>query len=132
MRSIGPRTPSGVAKRAELLQICIDHKIDIIFVTESWTCESDTNDAVNINGFNIMSRVDKNTESGRGGGIIIYVKNNIKNISFTSSLKGDESFPIQISEICLNLAERNNIKVIQVYRRPNQQDNEKKSHPLKL
>ena len=58
-------------------------------MTESWTCESDTNDAVNINGFDIMSRVDKNTESGRGGGIIIYVNNNIKNISFTSSFKGD-------------------------------------------
>ena len=131
IRSIGPRTPSGVAKRAELLQICIDHEIDIIFETESWTCESDTNDAVNINGFNIMSRVDQNTESGRGGGIIIYVKNNIQNISFTSSFKGDESFPIQISEICLNLAERNNIKISLVYRSPNQPDNEKEISSIK-
>ena len=100
-------------------------------MTESWTCESDTNDAVNINGFNIMSRVDKNTESGRGGGIIIYVKNNIKNISFTSSFKGDESYPIQISEICLNLAERNNIKVTLVYRSPNKPDNEKEISSIK-
>ena len=51
---------------------------DIFAVTESWTNDDIGNDVLRIKGYEIVNRLDRNdTERGRGGGIIVYAKNNI-------------------------------------------------------
>ena len=48
---------------------------DITIITETWTNDSISNDLLNITGYNISERKDRNdTDRGRGGGIIVYVK----------------------------------------------------------
>ena len=48
---------------------------DIVAITESWTNESIGNELLMIDGFEMVAREDrKDTEGGRGGGILVYAK----------------------------------------------------------
>ena len=48
---------------------------DTFAVTEAWTNEDVGNDVLQIKGYEIIERLDRNdTERGRGGGIIVYAK----------------------------------------------------------
>ena len=68
----------GKTKESEVimvLSIIVDkHNSDIIFVTETWLNENVPSEVVNIPGL-IVIRKDRS--SGRGGGIAIYIKDNI-------------------------------------------------------
>ena len=70
VRSIGPKLVVGPRKRKELEILCDNEKIDFIFISESWTGSEDTNEQVQINGFRIVSRVDKNTTTEE---VVVYL-----------------------------------------------------------
>ena len=54
----------------------VDSTPDIICVTESWTNSDHTDAFLRIDGYEISCRYDrKDTENGKGGGLLIYVKN---------------------------------------------------------
>ena len=58
---------------------------DVIALTESWTNPNITNQFLNIPNYDIVARHDRNdTRNGRGGGILIYVKKDIKSCETTS------------------------------------------------
>ena len=62
------------SKIDELRQTAEITKADVILLTETWT-NPDMQDAeISIEGYNILSRCDRqDTTSGRGGGIIAYI-----------------------------------------------------------
>ena len=69
---------SVVNKIEELRILTAIHNPDIVIVTESWTNESVSNVYLNVNGYDIIERQDrKDTDKGRGGGIIVYVKKSL-------------------------------------------------------
>ena len=48
---------------------------NILVITETWTNDAISNDYLNINGYDVIERKDRNdTKEGHGGGIIVYVK----------------------------------------------------------
>ena len=99
--------------------MCSRYQIDLVFITESWTSDEDNNSSINLPGYKILSRVDKDSVTGRGGGILIYVNERLKNVHLVKEQKGDSNFPIQISTIQINSSHGNNIKVNLIYRSPN-------------
>ena len=72
----------------ELNHVSIELKPDIVCISESWTNNDILDAFLKINGYNILCRQDrKDTTKGVGGGLLIYVKENI-----TASEIHDESF----------------------------------------
>jgi hypothetical protein len=72
---------SIVNKVDELSCVASDFKPDLILVTESW-CNSEITDAfLSIDGYEVQPdlRTDRqDTAQGRGGGLLVYVKNGLK------------------------------------------------------
>ena len=53
-------------------------KPDIIALTETWTHDGIGAEILEVEGYEVVARSDRNdTEKGRGGGILIYVEKNI-------------------------------------------------------
>ena len=69
----------SLVNKIEKLRVLVAiYNPDITIITETWTNEPILNDLLNINGHNIIERKDRNdTDKGRGGGIIVYVRNNL-------------------------------------------------------
>ena len=66
---------SLVNKIEELRAIIAINNPDVTIITETWTHEAISNEYLNVNGYDIIERQDRNdTDKGRGGGIIIYVR----------------------------------------------------------
>ena len=66
---------SIVNKIDEMRAIVAINNPDILIITETWTNESVSNDLLCISGYDVIERRDRNdTDRGRGGGIIVYVK----------------------------------------------------------
>ena len=66
---------SLVNKIDEMRAIVAINNPDILIITETWTNESVSNDLLCISGYDVIERRDRNdTDRGRGGGIIVYVK----------------------------------------------------------
>ena len=93
IRSIGPKSVSGASKRSELSVLCSKYQIDLVFITESWASEEDDNSAINLPGYKILSRVDKDTVACRGGGILIYVNERIKMFILLKNKKVTQNSP---------------------------------------
>ena len=66
---------SVIKKMDELRTVVFMNKPDIIALTETWTnCDIDNN-FLNVEGYEVVARGDReDTEKGRGGGVLIYVK----------------------------------------------------------
>ena len=65
-------------KMDEMRAIVAMIKPEILAITETWTHEGIGNEVLNIDGYEITARHDRNdTDRGRGGGIIIYARNNV-------------------------------------------------------
>ena len=87
---------------------------DIFAVTESWTNDDIGNDVLQIQGYEIIDRLDRNdTDRGRGGGIIIYVKNNID----TTAEEKKTNFN-QCSTVKIN-SKGEDVRLHVIYRSPN-------------
>ena len=95
---------------------------DIVCITEAWTNSSISNHYLSIPGFQIVSRLDRNdTQNGRGGGIIIYVKEYLKANETSITCEFNQYAGIQIiTNSCA-------LNVFVVYRSPNSthENNEK-------
>ena len=69
---------SLVNKIAELRVIVNVNSPNIIVITELWTNDSISDEYLIVGGYNIIERKDRNdTDKGRGGGILIYVRKDI-------------------------------------------------------
>ena len=69
---------SVVNKIDEVKAVMALSKPDIMALTETWTHEGIGDDYLNVDGYELILRSDRNdTENGRGGGIIMYVKKEI-------------------------------------------------------
>lgn len=71
---------SLIKKRNELSQLICDLKPQpsVISLTETWTNDTISNDELNILGYVLRGRRDRtDTKGGRGGGILVYVKEHI-------------------------------------------------------
>ena len=106
---------SLVNKIQELKLLSQNSKPDIIAVTKSWTHQAIPNSYLNIPNYYIANRQDrKDTQNGRGGGILIYVNEDIKTVETTcqSAFNQFASIQIPISPI-------NSLSFVVVYRSPN-------------
>ena len=110
IRSIGPKSISGAAKRDELISRCNENDIDLVFICETWTNKEDDNNCIMLPNFNIIARVDKNNTSGRGGGILVYAREKIKNISHIKSYDGDNDISFQSTCFELKMGKQKAIK----------------------
>ena len=69
---------SLVNKINEMRAIVAINDPDIVIITETWSNESISNEYLSINGYDIIKRRDRNdTDKGRGGGILMYVKKSL-------------------------------------------------------
>ena len=113
---------SIVNKIDELKSFVHTSDFDIICITEAWTNTNISNHYLSIPGFHIVSRHDRNdTQNGRGGGIIIYIKEHLKANEIASTCEFKQYAGVQIitNSCALNL--------FVVYRSPNSthENNEK-------
>ena len=61
-------------------------KQEIMAITETWAHDGMGNEVLNIKRYEIVLRHDQNdTDRGRGGGIIIYAKNNMNVMTIESN-----------------------------------------------
>ena len=73
-----------------------------------------------LRNFNIIARVDKNNTSGRGGGILVYACEKIKNIAFIKSYDRDNDISFQSTTIELKVDKQKSVDINMLYRSPNQ------------
>ena len=88
---------------------------DIIAITESWTHCTIPNSYLNIPNYYIAARHDrKDTLNGRGGGILIYVKDCVKSYETTNHCDFNQYASIEII-----FSKNNSLSQYVVYRSPN-------------
>lgn len=87
-------------------------KPDLILITESW-CNEDISDAhLSIEGYELVPdlRMDRdNTVRGRGGGLLVYVKNSVKVLKLDQSVKFHQYCRFNVNDVTFYL----------IYRSPN-------------
>lgn len=88
---------------------------DLIFITETWTHQDITNKELEINGYNIIRREDRNdTVKGRGGGLLMY-----GNASITTEEKTITTTFNQVCAITLRNEQNHPFHLYLIYRSPN-------------
>lgn len=89
---------SLLRKMHDVKRIVLNSKLNVICVTESWLCSSDTNKSVYLPGFTSF----RNDRPSRGGGVLIYVKKRFNTkVICRSNTDGIEYIFIEVS--CNNL-----------------------------
>ena len=113
------------SKRQELSAQACDLNPDIIILCETWCNPDISNDILQINGYYIENtlRKDRNdTVDGRGGGLLVYVKNGL------TVLESDKTNNFnQYSSFDVFLSENRKKEIILVYRSPNSSSNNNES-----
>ena len=105
---------SVINKMDELKAMVAVMKPDILALTETWTHEGIGREIVEVEGYEVAAREDRNdTEKGRGGGIIIYVNkmHNVRRIEENRSF--NQSASIEMKNGC------EDVKIHVIYRSPN-------------
>ena len=113
---------SVINKMSELRAIITDLTPDIVAVSETWTNESITNSNLNIYGYSIVARSDRNdTAEGRGGGILVFAKDSISAYQISTNNNFNQSCSISIE------SNQNHLHIHIIYRSPNcfDENNEK-------
>ena len=67
-----------------MLLLIEEHQIDIIGLTESWSHEGILDGEVSFDGFNLFRR--DRSDGRRGGGVMLFVKDNIPRLIFLIKL----------------------------------------------
>ena len=67
-------TRSLVRKRDELANIVKEYNLSLVFITETWLCDKIPNEAIQLPG---MTVIRKDRTISKGGGVAIYISNNI-------------------------------------------------------
>ena len=105
---------SIVAKISELSAVSFENNPDVIAITESWTNPNIDSSFLQIAGYNLLIRKDReDTTDGRGGGILVYIKNELKCYEIPSP-----STAIQIASFKITL-DKDDLDMYIVYRSPN-------------
>ena len=87
---------------------------EIFAVTESWANEDIGNDLLIINGYELVSRVDRNdTDRGRGGGLLVYAIKDLDVLAEDVKTDFNQCAGIKIKSRC------GDINLYVVYRSPN-------------
>ena len=69
---------SIVNKVDEVRTIMAMEKPDVMAFTETWTHEGIGKEFLEVDGYEMAVRADRNdTDKGRGGGILVYIKKNL-------------------------------------------------------
>ena len=105
---------SLVNKVNEMKAVTAINNPDLLIVTETWTNEAIADEYLNIDGYDIIERKDRNdTLMGRGGGIVVYAKKDL----YAWKVKCDTMF----NQCGMIGVKRNNrdLYVLAVYRSPN-------------
>ena len=113
---------SIVNKIDELKSLVHTTNPDIVCITEAWTNSSISDHYLSIPGFQLVSRFDRNdTQNGRGGGILIYVKDYLKANQTSITCQFNQYAGIQI------ITNSGVLNLFVVYRSPNSthENNEK-------
>jgi len=87
-------------------------KPDIVLVTESWCHQETTNAYLSVDGYELVPdlRVDReDTAQGRGGGILVYVKNGLRVVKCDQVIDFSQHCIFKVSGLTIYL----------VYRSPN-------------
>lgn len=66
---------SLISKSEQLEKLLVDSNLDYLCLTETWLQQNSPLGAYNVPGYNIFR---KGRDQGRGGGVLIYVKETIK------------------------------------------------------
>ena len=78
IRVLFTNAQSIVNKIEELRAVVAMEEPDVVAVTETWTNENIGEEYLQIKGYEIITRKDRNdTDRGRGGGVIVYVHKNL-------------------------------------------------------
>ena len=105
---------SLVNKMSEMRAIATINDPDILIVTETWTNEAISNEYLGIGGYDIIERKDRNdTNKGRGGGILIYVKKVLYSWKMDCETEFNQCGVIGIKR------NGRDLRVVGVYRSPN-------------
>ncbi len=110
------RSIMNKGKRDELQHIMDEKKIAILGVTESWTHEEIGDAEINIRGYNIFRR-DRDFDTGgkkRGGGVLLYVRNDLNAIEID-----DREHKCESIFVCIKILGLGNLIVGVCYRSPN-------------
>ena len=105
----------SVIRKMDELKVVVDlKKPDVIAITETWTNDDIDSNFLYIDGFELMERGDRtDTEKGRGGGILVYVRKGI--CAWKEEVEGDFCQCVSIK-----IKGRNeDIGIYVVYRSPN-------------
>ena len=79
----------SIRSKLDVLEaLCEELKIDVVFLTETWTTEQDKDGDLAISGFSVISRMDKDTLSGIGGGNLVLARDGIRIIGCPNQTLG--------------------------------------------
>ena len=107
---------SVVNKIDELRSVAFDLKPDLILINESWTHKEITKAYLAIDGYELVSRRDRlDTSNGRGGGLLIYKK---ENLTVEEELGNSSPFN-QFATVSITTDAKVPIMLTLVYRSPN-------------
>ena len=94
-----------------------ENEPDVIGITETWTNEAISDDFLKIGGYELIARDDqKDTSAGRGGGILVYVKEEIN--CWRDAEEDDDEFNQKVS-IRIRLRGNEELSIHVLYRSPN-------------
>jgi hypothetical protein len=105
---------SIIKKMAEFRAIVEMKKPDVVALTETWTNADIDNNFLQINDYEIVERADRmDTNRGRGGGILVYVRKGI--CAWRERVEGEFC-----QSVCVKLKGRSEeISIFVMYRSPN-------------
>ena len=106
---------SIVNKTEQMEHLLSDSNIDIVGVSESWLTHSSSTAAISIPGYNVFR---KDRETGRGGGILIYVRDKFK----CELIRWPKEVNVECIGLNISLSSAMYFTVICVYRPPSAKD----------
>ena len=106
---------SIVNKMQELKALAHVSQPDIIALTETWTHDQISNAYLAIPDYYLVARCDrKDTQNGRGGGILIYARESLQSVETTHQSAFNQFVNIQVT-----IAHNQILSLVVVYRSPN-------------
>ena len=88
---------SVIRKMGELRVVVVEEQPEVVALTETWTNLDIADDLLKIKGYEMVAREDRSdTQGGRGGGILVYVRDDI------NAWREDKGHHVsQTKDICL-------------------------------
>ena len=105
---------SIVNKVQELKLFASQSRPDVIAITETWAHNGISNNYLKIPSYVIAARHDRNdTQNGRGGGLLVYVREDLQSVETTCQNNFNQFCSVQIA------SPSNSLHLYVIYRSPN-------------